>query len=95
MKTDKETLKQIAQLVSDEHMKELKNRDGSLSWPFLVGEIQSVLEDGGHLKEKKPCENCLEWELLKHGQEPWIIYCPTCGRFLGRGQDGPQDTKEE
>ena len=32
--------------------------------------------------EKKTCENCQEWERLKHDKDPWLIYCPTCGRKL-------------
>ena len=30
----------------------------------------------------KLCENCPEWELLKHDKDPWLIHCPTCGRAL-------------
>ncbi|MCG8638364.1 MAG: hypothetical protein MI862_01450 [Desulfobacterales bacterium] len=29
-----------------------------------------------------PCENCPEWETLKHNNYPWLIHCPTCGRAL-------------
>lgn len=34
--------------------------------------------------DKDPCENCPEWERLKHDKDPWLIHCPTCGRALSQ-----------
>ena len=30
----------------------------------------------------KPCDNCPEWENLKHTTDSYLIHCPTCGRIL-------------
>lgn len=45
MKTEKEALKEIAYLISPEHFAELKARYILRPWPYVVGEIESVLED--------------------------------------------------
>ncbi len=40
---------------------------------------------------KKPCENCPEWEALKHTTDPYLIHCPTCGRILAKKETPCQE----
>jgi hypothetical protein len=70
--------------MKDKYDRQLKKWARGHYWDSLEKDKDLILR---HLRTfagefEESCENCPEWEILKHKNYPWLIYCPSCGRLL-------------